>query len=442
MLLIWNSFFLCFSVFSVSQILHCSMKTCLTILCLVITSISYSQVDTTQKIISGRKNSVVQQQKPYVILISSDGFRYDYARKYNAQNLLELSKNGVRAKSMQPSFPSLTFPNHYTVVTGLYPSHSGLVGNGFYDRSTSERYSMYDSNSVTNGSKYGGIPLWVLAEEQQMLSASFYWVGSEAPIRNTRPTYYYRYNEKISIEKRIQIVIDWLRLPEDVRPHMITFYMPETDHVGHDYGPDAPQTKEAVLFVDKAIKDLTDAVQATGLPVNFIFLADHGMSNVNTAKPVILSAEIDSTKYVKIPGSQLYQIYAIDKKNVDPLYRVLKNGQNGYKVYLKKDMPRRFKYRHKDDVYNRIGDIVILPDWPNVIKFSDRKIKPGAHGYDPYKIKEMHSVFYAWGPAFRKGVEVNTFNAIHVYPLITEILGLNVTQKIDGRKILARKMLK
>src|SRR5882757_7649495 len=225
---------------------------------------AFCQVDTTQKVIPGRKNSLEQQAKPYVIMISADGFRYDYAEKYKAQTLLTLSKQGVRAASMLPSYPSLTFPNHYTLVTGLYPSHHGLVNNYFYSSQRKQSYSMHNSRTVTDGSWYGGTPLWVLAEQQHMLTASFYWVGSEADIKGIRPSYYYRYSDSIPIDRRIQVVVNWLQLPPERRPHFITFYFPRTDHDGHEYGPNAPQTGEAVRWVDSAIQKLTDAVKATG----------------------------------------------------------------------------------------------------------------------------------------------------------------------------------
>src|SRR5678815_1877407 len=153
------------------------------IYCLLCACVALAQPDTTQKIIEGRRNDPGQLQKPYVILISGDGFRYDYAEKYKAKTLLALSSNGVRAASMIPSYPSLTFPNHYTIVTGLYPSHHGLVNNYFYDANRKESYSMRDSKTVQNGEWYGGTPLWVLAEQQHLLTASFYWVGSEANIK-------------------------------------------------------------------------------------------------------------------------------------------------------------------------------------------------------------------------------------------------------------------
>ncbi len=170
-------------------------KTISSILAILFSTILFAQ-DTTEQIMPGRKNSTVQQQKPYVILISADGFRHDFAEKYQATNLLQRRKKGATAAYMSPSFPSLTFPNHYTIVTGLYPAHHGLVDNSFWDLSRKQNYSMSDKSMVADPYWYGGTPLWVLAEQQQMVAASFYWVASESPIQNLPPTYHYFYNEK------------------------------------------------------------------------------------------------------------------------------------------------------------------------------------------------------------------------------------------------------
>ncbi|MCB0709897.1 MAG: alkaline phosphatase family protein, partial [Chitinophagaceae bacterium] len=172
-------------------------------------SVVYSSIvqaqDTTQKIIAGRSNASEQMQKPYLILISADGFRYDLAEKYNATFLKTISAGGVKATSMKPCYPSLTFPNHYSIITGLYPSHHGIVDNSFYDKMRNQFYSIRNKKVVEDPSWYGGTPLWVLAERQKLLSASFYWVGSESHIDGVDPTYYYNYNEAISIDRRIEI---------------------------------------------------------------------------------------------------------------------------------------------------------------------------------------------------------------------------------------------
>lgn len=398
--------------------------------------------DTTQKIIAGRTNSPEQQQKPYVIMISADGFRYDYAERYDAKNLLAFSNGGIRAASMIPSYPSLTFPNHYSLVTGLYPSHHGLVNNYFYDRDRKAFYSMRDPKTIRDGSWYGGVPLWVLAEQQQMLTASFYWVGSEADINGIRPTYYFNYNEAIPIDRRIQIVKEWLQLPPDRRPHFITFYFPEVDHSGHNYGPDSPQTEQAVKWLDLSIKKFVDTVNTTGLLVNFIFVSDHGMTRIDTGNTLSMPAAVDTSKFIIPRGSEIVELYAKNKNDIADTYARLMQEANGYKVYLKENMPARLHYGAEDDVFNRIGDIILIPDWPKVFNFSSGKEQPGAHGFDPYLVKDMQATFFAWGPAFKKGVTIPSFQNVHVYPVVTTILDLIFTGKTDGTPTIANEILK
>lgn len=398
--------------------------------------------DTTQKIIPGRKNSFEQQKKPYVILISADGYRWDYTEKYQAKNLIRLRSTGVKATSMMPSYPSVTFPNHYAMVSGLYPSHSGLVNNAFYDRDRKDTYSMGAKQKVADGSWYGGTPLWVLAEQQHMLAASFYWVASEAAIKDTRPTYYYIYNEKIETNNRIAAVVNWLKLPPAERPHFITFYLPEVDHAGHHDGPDAPETERQVLFVDSAINELTKAVKTTGLDVNFVFVSDHGMTRVDNKNPLSVPAAIDTAKFKVSGDGILVELYAKDKTAIESTFDELTREAKDYKVYLKTNMPARWHYGATDDWHNRIGDIILVPDWPRVFNLSNRKnLNPGWHGFDPWVVKDMHSTFYAWGPAFRKGLTIEPFPNVDVYNLVSDILGLKITEKVDGTKQLANKVL-
>ncbi|MEJ7557496.1 MAG: ectonucleotide pyrophosphatase/phosphodiesterase [Pedobacter sp.] len=399
-----------------------------------------AQTDTVQHVVEGRANSIQQQKKPYVILISADGFRWDYAKKYGANHLLELGNGGVSAASMIPSFPSVTFPNHYSIVTGLYPSHHGLVNNSFYDKKENERYSMGAKAKVRDGKWYGGTPLWVLAEQQQMLAASMFWVGSEAIIKGTQPTYQYDYTEKISVAKRINEVKAWLNLPEEKRPHLITFYVSEPDHAGHSFGPEALQTEQAVKMVDSMVYDLTEAVKTTGLPVNFIFVSDHGMTAVDRENPIRTPAAIDTAKYLIASSGTMMDIHAKNKVDIIPLYNQLKASEDGYVAYLKADMPSHLHYNAKDDRMNRVGDILLLPIWPRV--FSNRKPGIGHHGFDPSAVKDMHATFIAWGPAFKSGVNIPSFENVNVYPLISTILGLKNTEKIDGKTSILKSVLK
>lgn len=404
--------------------------------------ILYAQSDTTQKIIYDRRNAPEQEQKPYVIMISADGFRYNYAEEYNAQNLLTLSKSGVSAASMIPSFPSLTFPNHYTLVTGLYPSHHGLVDNTFYSKRRKAMYSLRNKEAVRDGSWYRGTPLWVLAEQQHMLTASFYWVGSEANIKDVYPTYYYNYSEKISIDERINIVVNWLKLPAERRPHFITFYFPEVDHAGHVYGADASQTIKEIHWLDSSVQKLVDAVKKTGIKVNYIFVSDHGMSTIDTLNTARIPADVDTSKFIIGGGGELVQLYAKNSADILPTYTLLKKEEKYFTAYLKTRMPAHFHYSSADDVMAHIGDILLLPTWPHVFSFSNRKPNPGAHGFDPSIVKDMYATFFAWGPAFKTNLKIPSFGNINVYPIVTKILGLTQTDKIDGTVKVANEILK
>lgn len=392
-------------------------------------AVSAQITDSTQIVMPGRTNSLQQEQKPYVIFISADGFRWDLADKYHASHLQALRAQGVAAVSMTPSYPSVTFPNHYSLATGLYPSHHGLVDNSFYDRKKERLYGIRDTRAVTDSSYYGGTPIWVLAEQQHMLSASFFWVGSEAAVDGVRPTYYYRFNNDITYETRLQAVKDWLTLPEAQRPHIILFYMSPVDHAGHFYGPDSKQTEEAVHLVDGIVGRMVSMVDSLHLPVNFVFVSDHGMAAVDTLHPIV-PPRIDTSQFTVASGGTMIHLYAKDKRAIGPAYQALRQAADGYDVYLPDETPARWHYRTKDDRYDRIGDILLVAHYPRV--FHDRgRMLAGEHGYDP-SIPDMGATFYAWGPAFRQGMSVQAFENVNVYPLIAHILGLRVTRPIDG----------
>src|SRR5882724_8657751 len=221
-------------------------------------------------------NAAAHLSKPYVVLVSLDGFRYDYPERYGAKNLLDMALRGVSAPNgMIPSYPSVTFPNHYTIVTGLYPEHQ-------------EKYSFSDPKTNADGSWYGGTPLWVLAEQQGMRSACLFWPGSEAEIQGKRPSYYLHFDDNLEDEKRVEQVVAWLKLPPELRPHFITLYYSNVDHAGHNYGPDSDEVRAAVHHVDTMVGDLQTKITALHLPVDFVVVADHGMVTLQNG-PVTLS---------------------------------------------------------------------------------------------------------------------------------------------------------
>ncbi len=399
---------------------------------LSIVSLYVSAQDTTQIVHAARKNALAHQAKPYVILISADGFRSDFSVKYGAKFLQSREANGVKAEAMIPSYPTLTFPNHYSIVTGLYPAHHGLVNNRFFDVASGKEYSMGNKKMVAEGKWYGGTPLWVLAEKQGMLSASFYWVASEADIQGVRPTYLYTYNENIPIERRIQAVKDWLSLPIEKRPHLITFYFPQVDHDAHEYGPEDPRVGDAVKWVDQSIAQLQAALDPLKLPINYVFVSDHGMTTVDIDHTLAKPAALDTATFKVPSGDALLHVFAkIPAAIPNALIELRKQKQ--FHTYLLDETPEYWHFHKSDDRFNRLGDILLVPNHPNIFNLGTRKTSPGKHGYDNHH-PDMQASFQAWGPAFKTGLKIPAFENVHVYPLVGKILGLTIDESnIDGR---------
>ena len=375
-------------------------------------------------------NAAAQQSKHYVVLVSLDGFRYDYARKYGARHLLAIAAHGASApEGMIPAYPSLTFPNHYTLVTGLYPEHHGIVGNQFYDPERKETYSYRDPKTNTDGSWYGGTPLWSLAEKQGMRSACFFWPGSEAEIAGERPSYYLHYDDRFPDEKRIDQVVAWLKLPLEQRPHFITLYYSNVDHAGHEYGPDTPQTAEAVRHVDALMGTLEADLKALALPVDLIVVSDHGMAKIQ-------GSWIDLDKFAPLDGLITVgsSLYAPDEAAANAAYQKLKAADASFMVYRRENVPAELHFNSNP----REGDPIIVARGPYAIRArkpppgqEDRAPAVGNHGFDPFMMPDMKAIFYAEGPDIRRGVVLKPFEDVNVYPLLVKLLGLS-SPPVDG----------
>jgi predicted AlkP superfamily pyrophosphatase or phosphodiesterase len=375
-------------------------------------------------------NRAEQLAKHYVVLVSIDGFRYDYAKLYGATHLDAVAREGATAPDgMLPAYPSVTFPNHYTLVTGLYPEHHGIVAMSFYDPQRKERYAFNDPKAVTDGSWYRGVPLWSLAEKQGMRAACFFWPGSEAEIAGARPSYYLKYDEKVPDEERVDQVVDWLKLPAAKRPHFVTLYFSEVDHAGHEYGPDAPETRSAVRHVDSMIGTLRAHLAKLHLPIDLVVVSDHGMATEQ-------GGWIDLDQYVDFTGVETAGslMYPDSEQEAAKLYAKLRIVSNKFKVYRRDRMPAELDYTGEP----RIGDPVVVPTGPYSIRVHgpadsarDHPPNKGVHGYDPGSVPEMRAIFYAEGPDIRKGTRLKSFENVNVYPFLAEILGLNAPA-IDG----------
>ncbi len=369
---------------------------------------------------------VAQQNKHYVVLVSLDGFRYDYARKYGAPHLDAMAVAGASTPDgMLPSYPSVTFPNHYTLVTGLRPEHHGIAAMEFYDPDRREEYRYSDTAKNSDGTWYYGTPLWVLAEQQGMRSACFFWPGSEAAIDDVRPSFYLHFNDQMEDPIRIDQVIEWLKLPPEQRPHFITLYYSNVDHAGHGFGPDAPETREAVKHLDEMIGTLREKLKATGLPIDLIVTADHGMVKYQ-GDPIVLDTLTDLSHF-KTEGSLLYADTEADAQRV--FVQLRGHPDPRFSVYRRLDVPKPLAY----SVTPREGDPVIVPNGPYLIYAHASKRKPnvGGHGFDPHAMPEMKAIFYAEGPDIKPGVKLKSFDNVDVFPFVAYLLGLDAPV-VDG----------
>jgi len=363
--------------------------------------------------------------KNYVLLVSLDGFRWDYSKIYNTPNLNKLAKDGVKAERMYSSFPTVTFPNHYSIATGLYPDHHGLINNSFPAVDLGLFYRMGDRTAVENPAFYGGEPVWVTAGKQGVKSASFFWVGSEA----RHPAYWKRYDESVKYEARIDTVIKWLGYPSEKRPELITLYFDEPDATGHTFGPVSTQTRKTVERMDSLIGVLRTKLSA--LPdakkINLIIVSDHGMAAISDKKYINIKSLVPNRLIASISGGNpVYLINPSEGKKDSVLY--LLNKSTGLKAWSKSQLPPKWHYGTNP----RIPEIVVVADssWSIGTKPDGSSLRGGAHGYDNSN-SDMFAIFYAAGPSFKKNYKFKELNNIDIYNLICRILNISPA-KNDG----------
>lgn len=385
---------------------------------------------------NGNQNSDEGKQ-PYLIMLSLDGFRWDYTQYAFSPVLDSLAKAGVVAEALIPSFPTKTFPNHYTMATGLYPDNHGIVLNGFYADDLKSDYNKGDKSTVADGRFYTGEPIWTTAELQGTKAATLFWVGSEAEVNGVRPTISIKYNQSLPFEARIDSVFNWLSLPEVKRPHLIMWYYHEPDWTGHVKGP---RSKELVVEIEKLDTFLGDFfTKMRTLPIfkqlNFIVTSDHGMGQLSVDKQVILDKIIDTVNLEYFDGWNPIWNLKVKEGKLNEVYMNL--NENKYlQVWCRDSIPERLHYGTNSRIYDIT--VVAKPHWS--IFWSWRiGSSIGAHGYDN-SFKDMHTIFYAAGPAFKNNFVEAAFENIHIYPLVAEILELEPAQT-DGSLSSVESML-
>lgn len=389
----------------------------------------------------------IRDLKPTVILISLDGFRYDYVDKYAPSTLSRLAKQGVQAKWMTPSFPTKTFPNHYTIVTGLYPQNHGIVENNVFDFGVT--FSMSKREEVQNPRWWLGEPIWVTAEKQGQRSASYFWPGSEAPIENELPSSWRAYNGKVPNDMRVDKILAQLDKPAAERPTILTMYFSTTDDVGHEFGPDAEETGYAVREVDGYIGRLMQGLKKRGIDrkTNVIIVADHGMANYSYNNVTFLddAFNFDALTERILWTNEIVQIFPRPGK-LDEVYSKVKDLPH-VTCWKKGEIPARLHYNDG----KRVAPLICSSElgWittshsrnESSTRDLDEKDRPrGAHGYDN-KYPEMQAVFIAHGPAFKRSYVAEPFPNVDVYDLVCRILRLKPA-KNDGDLERVKAMLK
>ena len=370
----------------------------------------------------------------YVLLISFDGFRADYIDWYDTPNFDQIKLNGVKAKSLKPVFPTKTFPNHYSIATGMYVENHGLIGNQFFDKKLNEFYQTKDREKVEDKRFYGGEPIWSTAEKQGLKTASYFWVGSEAQAGGHYPSIWKKYDQKQSFDARIDSVIKWFEKPIKNRPRLVLLYFHEPDNTGQKYGPRSKENKLMVESVDRTIGNILNKLKTLTIykKLNVILVSDHGMTEIDKTKKIVLSKYID-TKKIKMEGSGAYTLLYSDENNeIEKSYLKLKQLSN-IDVYKKENIPDKWRFKR----HHRIKDILIVAKegWTILrdnLEGSYYFYSKAAHGYDN-DLQSMQAIFFAQGPAFKKDYTISSINNIDIYPLIAHILNIKSYHEIDGK---------
>ncbi|HVS54363.1 MAG TPA: ectonucleotide pyrophosphatase/phosphodiesterase [Opitutaceae bacterium] len=388
-------------------------------------------------------NAAQNVSPPPLVLISMDAFRWDYCALHPAEtpHLRELMRTGVTARALLPVFPSNTFPNHYTLVTGLYPSHHGIINNRMFDAASGEFFDSHQVRAVGNPRWWGGEPIWVTAIKQGGRAASWFWVGSETEIKGVRPEIWHLWDPNLSFESRLDELVAWLRRVRGSAPVVATFYLEEVNSIGHKFGPDSPELVAAVQEADARVGRIEAELHAAGLEPNFVVVSDHGMASISTERIVVLDDYLDQ-KSVQLdfdgPVAGLRPLQG----DVDSLLRALAPLTHA-KAYRAADLPARF---HVDPANPRVPPVWIVPDegWEIYFRSYFSTVRAhfnhGDHGYDP-AFERMHATFIANGPSFRRGVTIPEVENIHVYNLLCAALGLKPAPN-DGDDRLVQSVLR
>ena len=386
---------------------------------------------------SGGINAADQRDKPYLILISIDGFGRDFQDLTDTPALDRIANSGVRADALVPVFPALTFPNHYSIATGLYPANHGLVGNRFPSKDRRSYYSLRDRETVEDGSWYHGEPVWVAAEKSGMVSAAFFFVGTEADIGGVRLSYWNSFDESISGKRRVDQMLDWLAMPDDKRPHLLMLYFEHVDTATHRGGPGSQRSISSIKQVDGYIGRLLAGIDRMSIAddVYVVVVSDHGQAAViSDAEPFVIDTvvNIDGLTVVNHGSVAFLYLPESDQRRAEAITAAINNVWEHGKAMLRHETPDSWHVTTDSG----FADVIVQANTGYTV-YSSRDLwshssaSIGDHGWAP-EIEEMHGIFLATGPRLPKEKRIPAINAVDVYPLLMEILGIPLEAPIDG----------
>lgn len=366
-----------------------------------------------------------QQKRNLTIVVSLDAFRWDYPTIYNTPWLDSIAANGVAA-TMVPSYPSSTFPNHFTLATGLVPDHHGIVNSQFWAPEKGELFSMGDSATRYNPYYFGGEPIWVTAKKQGVKSASIYWVGSDVAIQGLYPDYYLRWDNepRLTYPQRVDEALRIAKLPESERPSLLMVYFDEPDWTTHHYGPVAEESEAVIEQLDSLMGILYRGLKELDYGVNLIVTSDHGMTEISDEKFISIEQTVNPDWVERIVSTNPTSIFCKEGCR-DSLFNQLSKVKH-ISVWRKEEVPAHLNY----GTSNHLGDIIVAPDLGWQFATTPRGLN-GAHGYDINE-PDMQIIFRACGPNFKRGYTLpHSFSNVDLYSILAELLKIEPA-KTDG----------
>jgi predicted AlkP superfamily pyrophosphatase or phosphodiesterase len=387
--------------------------------------------------------------QPTVILVSFDGFRWDYTSKMPTPNLRRLMTRGVHARNLIPTFPTKTFPNHYSIVTGLYPAHHGIVANNIFDAPTGRLFTTAKREEVRDPMWWSGTPIWTLMELNGRSSAPLSWPGAEAPHQGLLPTYWLPYEEEQPHATRVDQVLKWIDLPDAQRPRLLTLYFEDTDEAGHDHGPDSQEVRDAIVRDDGYIGRLVDGLTRRGIlnRVNIVVVSDHGMAPVDDEHVIVADDYLSPDDAVISNINPDLSLFPKDGKD-DAVYQKLLHANPHLTVYRRADTPRRWHFGDAN-ASPRVPPLIGMadPGWQVLRRAVVDNIKAGTatglrgqHGWDP-QLMSMRAIFIAAGPAFKRGTTVAPFENVSIYNVLANVLGVTAPPN-DGDPSVVKSVLR